>query len=120
MCPSPLCSGRKASACAAGEKRLAAADTDLRLGSEIDLAHGFPTSALRAHKTAGGHLFALLEEEHSEQLAAEITSALLLESEGEILHMLRARDVLDSQVAAMVLVHRVETLESVHDVRSSK
>ena len=77
----------------------------------ICLAHGFPKLMLKAHKTAGGHLFALLEEEHSEQLAAEITSALLLESEGEILHMLRARDVLDSQVAATVLVHRVKTLK---------
>ena len=51
---------------------------------------------------AGGHLFALLEEEHSEQLAAEITSALLVESEGEILHMLRTRNALDSQVRVTV------------------
>ena len=60
---------------------------------------------------AGGHLFALLEEEHSEQLAAEITSALLVESEGEILHMLRARDALDSQVGAEKLVHRVSMIK---------
>ena len=66
----------------------------------------------RAHATAGGHLFALLEEEHSEQLAAEITSALLTAPEGDILHMLRDRDALDSQVAVEVFVHRVHTSET--------
>ena len=43
-------------------------------------------------------MFALIEEEHSEPLAAEITSVLLNMSEGEILHMLRSRDALDAQV----------------------
>ena len=60
-------------------------------------------------------MFALLEEEHSEQLAAEITSALLVEAEGEILHMLRARDALDSQVGAEELVHRVDMSEEMQD-----
>ena len=76
-----------------------------------DFAHRFIRLTSKAHVTAGGHLFALLEEEHSEQLAAEITSALLLESEGEILHMLRARDALDSQVGVKVLMHRVSMSE---------
>ena len=43
-------------------------------------------------------MFALIEEDHSEPLAAEITSVLLNMSEGEILHMLRSRDALDAQV----------------------
>ena len=45
-------------------------------------------------------MFALIEEDHSEPLAAEITSVLLNASEGEILHMLRSRDALDCQVGA--------------------
>ena len=47
---------------------------------------------------AGGHVFALLEVDRSEELAGEITSRLLALSEGDILHMLRARDALDAQV----------------------
>ena len=43
-------------------------------------------------------MFALLEVDHSEGLAGEITSQLLALSEGDILHMLRARDALDAQV----------------------
>ncbi len=43
-------------------------------------------------------MFALIEEEHSEPLAAEVTSVLLNMSEGEILHMLRDRDAMDTQV----------------------
>ncbi|CAL5228112.1 g11188 [Coccomyxa viridis] len=50
----------------------------------------------------GGHVFALIEEEHSEPLAAEVTSVLLNMSEGEILHMLRSRDALDAQVAKVL------------------
>ena len=43
-------------------------------------------------------MFALIEEEQSEELAAEIASVLLNMSEGEILHMLRSREALDAQV----------------------
>ena len=55
---------------------------------------------------AGGHVFALIEEEQSEQLAAEITSELLNMSEGEILHMLRSRDALDVQVGRRISLAR--------------
>lgn len=51
-------------------------------------------------------MFALIEEEHSEPLAAEITSILLNMSEGEILHMLRSRDALDSQVKRHITTGR--------------
>ena len=43
-------------------------------------------------------MFSLIEEEHSEPLAAEVTSVLLNMSEGEILHMLRDREALDTKV----------------------
>ena len=103
------CCCRDASTCAARRGRHAAADKHVRNRLTFGVLRGFTRLTIRAYAIAGGYLFALLEEEHSEQLAAEITSALLAESEVEILHMLRERDALDSQVAVEVLVHRVHT-----------
>lgn len=55
-------------------------------------------------------MFALIEEEQSEQLAAEIASVLLNMSEGEILHMLRSREALDSQVHRAYRVRRLSSV----------